>query len=396
MIRQIPGLPDFFTDANGHLLDPDKNVIDTFGSTRKIYCYHQGKERHYDASWLYLYGRSSYPEYIPVEMIEFIPVPKGKKKIAFKARFKRPVYIDKGFRLCASFPKFAVSETGVVKNVETKRVLIQRRNHFGYPVVGIRDPLTDDVRDVVVHRLVAEAWVYKNQSFDFPVVNHKDGDKTNNNASNLEWVTFKENSVKAVAQGKAGYACPCQLKDLRTNEIFNFRTVTDAAAFVGAPITVFKNAKFNKKYRILDGKYSVKFYTSLKDLRESAPSLKFIDVPIEVKCLETGDILTFKSIREVSRKLNIDRSLVTKLVNSGGRLSARNLCMRRKTNQLWPEEVTRTNLNHTITVTEKVSGEVRHFGSLAEASSKLNCCKDYIKRMARDPRDTDKYIIEMA
>ena len=41
-----------------------------------------------------------------------------------------------------------------------------------------------------VHRLVAEAFLGKTQGLE---VNHKDGNKSNNNVNNLEWVTASEN-----------------------------------------------------------------------------------------------------------------------------------------------------------------------------------------------------------
>lgn len=50
-----------------------------------------------------------------------------------------------------------------------------------------------------IHRLVAEAWIPR---LDHQVqVNHKDGDKQNNAAINLEWCTCAENIRHAYATG---------------------------------------------------------------------------------------------------------------------------------------------------------------------------------------------------
>lgn len=46
-------------------------------------------------------------------------------------------------------------------------------------------------KSMSVHRLVAEAFIPKTS--DDLVVNHKDYNRKNNNANNLEWVTQKEN-----------------------------------------------------------------------------------------------------------------------------------------------------------------------------------------------------------
>jgi len=43
-----------------------------------------------------------------------------------------------------------------------------------------------------VHRLVALVFIPNPNSF--PIINHKDGNKTNNFANNLEWCTYKYNS----------------------------------------------------------------------------------------------------------------------------------------------------------------------------------------------------------
>ena len=50
-----------------------------------------------------------------------------------------------------------------------------------------------------IHRLVAEHFVDRVDGCD--VVNHKDGNKQNNHASNLEWVTQSGNKLHAVYSG---------------------------------------------------------------------------------------------------------------------------------------------------------------------------------------------------
>jgi hypothetical protein len=52
---------------------------------------------------------------------------------------------------------------------------------------------------VGVHVLVARAFI--DNPSDKPMVNHKDGNKSNNDVCNLEWVTSHENHLHAAATG---------------------------------------------------------------------------------------------------------------------------------------------------------------------------------------------------
>ena len=60
-------------------------------------------------------------------------------------------------------------------------------------VVLTKTPVT---RNVSVHRLVAQAFVLNPDNL--PQVNHKDGDKLNNSAINLEWVSARDNIIHAI------------------------------------------------------------------------------------------------------------------------------------------------------------------------------------------------------
>lgn len=393
MLRLITNIHGYYTDERGHIFNSEKRIVHTFGESCKLTVYHRGRQCEYDANWMYLYGRFDYPDYIADSDIRFIRVRHIAKRIAYRARFLRPIWVNDSFRMCASFPKFAVSSDGVVIAIRSRTVLKTRLNSYGYRVVGIYDPLTDEVRDVAVHRLVAEAWVYKHQTEAYPVVNHLDGDKLNNNASNLEWVTHLTNSRKAIASGIKPRMCPCSVTRCDDGKVLNFRTMTDAAAYFGVDVTVFKQAKFTHRPYIFNGQYEVTFYSDYTELRQKqAPSsLKFVSIPIEVMNIETGEITTYSSLREINKALGICRALLSKLLNSEGSLSYRQWRLRRKTTRPWPAKYGATSLNRTVEVICRRSGVCSTYDSITEAANRLNICKDHLRRMARHPKSTDLY-----
>ena len=88
------------------------------------------------------------------------------------------------------FPKYQVSSQGRIRNVESGRIFTGTRDAFGYKHVRLINPQgTYTLRKV--HRLVAEAFLPNPEGK--PIIDHRDGDKTNNTLDNLRWVTYSEN-----------------------------------------------------------------------------------------------------------------------------------------------------------------------------------------------------------
>ena len=91
---------------------------------------------------------------------------------------------------------FYVTEDGRVFNQKTQHWL-KGSISGGYHVFDLR--YKSKKYRCYAHRLVAEAFLENTNNL--PVVNHKDGNKLNNNVENLEWITFKGNNIHAYNYG---------------------------------------------------------------------------------------------------------------------------------------------------------------------------------------------------
>lgn len=99
---------------------------------------------------------------------------------------------------------YEVSNLGRVKSLHKRRargsadgILAQYGNNSGYRLVMLsRDRAA---KNATVHSLVAEAFIHPRIGKE--EVNHRDGNKHNNVATNLEWVTKPENANHAIRTG---------------------------------------------------------------------------------------------------------------------------------------------------------------------------------------------------
>ena len=92
---------------------------------------------------------------------------------------------------------YKVSDNGIIEGKRFRKPLKYRLNEYGYYECTIYK--NNIKHKISVHRLVAFLFVpgYRKGL----QVNHKDGNKLNNKADNLEWVTLQENINHAVCTG---------------------------------------------------------------------------------------------------------------------------------------------------------------------------------------------------
>lgn len=97
--------------------------------------------------------------------------------------------------------KYKISSFGRILSVRRGIYKIPDMNNAGYLRIQFADMVNGKrVRErYFVHRLVAHHFVEGEQ--EGLVINHKDGNKSNNHMNNLEWVTAKENAQHAQRTG---------------------------------------------------------------------------------------------------------------------------------------------------------------------------------------------------
>ena len=110
--------------------------------------------------------------------------------------------MNEWWQIIQEFPNYEVSRDGQVRNINTGRILKSTISNMGYERVRLyKDSCS---KQMSVHRLVALAFIANPDNKR--CVNHIDNNPLNNNVTNLEWVTDKENMRWASSQGRMDFS----------------------------------------------------------------------------------------------------------------------------------------------------------------------------------------------
>ena len=145
---------------------------------------------------------------------------------------------------------YEVSDLGRVKSLKfgKEKILKPRETHGGYLKVALcKDGKVEQSK---IHRLVAKAFIQNPNNLD--TVNHKDEVKTNNNVSNLEWMSMRDNINYGTRNKRAAESLSkkVQMLDKSTGELLaTFPSTHEAERVTGiAQSSISKCCKGKRKY----------------------------------------------------------------------------------------------------------------------------------------------------
>ena len=172
--------------------------------------------------------------------------------------------------------KYLITSNGKVYNNYTGKQM-KFRLIQGYPHVGLR--IFDGEKSVQklfkVHRLVAEYFIPNPNKHE--VVNHIDGDKTNANADNLEWVTQQENIIHAIRTGLKKITWTKELGAIAITLIEDYNySCSEVAAFLNKSTSTVK-------YLYQKGYVNLGLTVNNKFVRKTNKYSKSLELPKEYK-----------------------------------------------------------------------------------------------------------------
>ena len=202
---------------------------------------------------------------------------------------------------------YSVSTEGEVRK-DTTNYILSQSSQQDYKFVGLI--INGKQKRMRVHRMVA--LVFIDNPDNKPYVNHINGNRSDNNVENLEWVTPSENTQHAVNTGlfKSGRTRAVIQYNLNGEQMATFESATEAARQTGGSQS--KITMCCRRQRDSANDYQWRYYDDIQDVQKIEK--KFITGKKVAQCDEEGNILKiYPSFKEAARAVNGTSSAISRV-----------------------------------------------------------------------------------
>ena len=149
------------------------------------------------------------------------------------------------------------------------------------------------------HRLVAQYFIPNPGNLN--EVNHKDGNKDNNNVNNLEWVTHSKNHQHALNKELRKYP-HVYCFDEKYQLLYEFKNIAEASKITGVSRSLIQQETQNKQKSLTGG-----YYWSLESDLRNVVYYKNEGIAKEVRCYLNGKLYKiFPSANAAARWLGVN------------------------------------------------------------------------------------------
>lgn len=202
---------------------------------------------------------------------------------------------------------YSVSTEGEVRK-DTTNYILSQSSQQDYKFVGLI--INGKQKRMRVHRMVALTFI--DNPDNKPYVNHINGNRSDNNVENLEWVTPSENTQHAVDTGlfKSGRTRAVIQYNLNGEQMATFESASEAARQTGGSQS--KITMCCRRQRDSANDYQWRYYDDIQDVQKIEK--KFITGKKVAQCDEEGNILKiYPSFKEAARAVNGTSSAISRV-----------------------------------------------------------------------------------
>lgn len=335
-IKELPNsYGNYFVDGLGRVFDSSmcEIPISVISDIKHVFISWFAGEKYYPVFLIVL--KTFKGINLPMILLEkVIPLYKDNNKdnlspsnLLYKFSSPLEVLSLSGFYYIPFNTRYGLSKDGVLINIKTKKIKSwyvtkpkeekNIRNGYSYSRV-VND--YNQSRLIGLHRALCFVFKDYENNVEDMVVNHKDGNTSNNDIENLEWTTYLNNNLHALDIGLRNDNKPIFSKNLLTGEILYFRSIAECGKHYGQPQGGFIHYRLRfAKDKIYPDMLQFKF-----DDGSEWPVIELEDIEvsrlgkgcdIQAKNVFTGDILIFTGAAAGFNLTGVDRGTIISHIN---------------------------------------------------------------------------------